>query len=97
MATSSAPATQTKEKETFVWSDDEAELLLNVTYEYKVKHSANSIDWEKVKSKYADILQLYVEQLPTPEEATTLEKDFPQKTRRNDTEVANRQAEGNSK
>lgn len=62
-----------------MWSDDEAELLLNVTYEYEVKHSANSIDWEKVKSKYADILQLYLEQLPTPEEATTLEKDFPHK------------------
>ena len=40
----------------FQWTDDEAELLLSVAYEYKVKQSAECVDWESVKSKYDDIL-----------------------------------------
>ena len=59
----------------FQWTDDEAELLLNVTYEYKVKRSAECVDWELVKSKY-DILELFREALPsTPDEAPG--KDYP--------------------
>ena len=43
-------------KEEFVWSNDEAELLLNVTNDYKVTKVSESIDWESVRSKYKDIL-----------------------------------------
>ena len=47
------------------------------TYEYKVKHSGKYTDWEKVKTKYADILALFREQLPSgTEEASQLE-DYP--------------------
>ena len=39
----------------FIWTDNEAELLLNVAIEYKTKKAAESVDWESVKSKYSDI------------------------------------------
>ena len=45
------------EKKDFQWTDDEAELLLNVTYDYKVTKAVTSTDWESVKSKYEDILE----------------------------------------
>ena len=32
--------------ESFIWSDDEVELLLNVTTEYKAAKSIENIDWE---------------------------------------------------
>ena len=48
-----------KQQDFFQWSDDEVELLLTLTYEYKVKHSGDYTDWEKVKMKYADILTLF--------------------------------------
>ena len=47
----------------FVWSDDEAELLLCVTHEYKTQHLVNGTCWESVKSKYADILELMRKEL----------------------------------
>ena len=51
-----------KQQDFFQWSNDEGELLLTLTYEYKVKHSCEYTDWEKVKTKYADILALFREQ-----------------------------------
>ena len=69
----------TKEKEqTFVWTDDEVELLLNVTHEYKVKKAGENVDWESVRSKYSDIWEELKRQLPpTLEEAREMGKDFP--------------------
>lgn len=62
----------------FKWSDDEAELLLTVTQNYKVTKIAEGTDWESVKSKYADILELMREELPsTAEESNRLTKDYP--------------------
>lgn len=62
----------------FQWTDEEAELLLNVTYEYKVKKSAESIDWESVRSKYDDIFALMQEYLPNNvEEDGENGKDYP--------------------
>ena len=55
-------------KKEFVWSDDEAELLLCVTHEYKTQHLVNGTCWESVKSKYADILELMRKELPSSEE-----------------------------
>ena len=44
------------EKKEFVWCDDEVELLLNVTADYKATKAAESVDWESVKKKYKDVL-----------------------------------------
>ena len=55
-------------KEDFVWSDDEAELLLNVTHDYKIQNLVNAMCWEFVKSKYADMLELLGKELPASEE-----------------------------
>lgn len=59
------PPKAKEQKKEFVWTDDEAELLLNVTIEYKTKKAGESTDWESVKSKYADIFELFKEQLPS--------------------------------
>ena len=40
-----------KGKKDFVWTDDEAELLLNVTHHYKVQQLAEGTCWESVKSR----------------------------------------------
>ena len=59
----------------FFWTDDETELLLKVTLEYKVSKAASWIDWI---SKYADIWQLLRVQLPDSlKEAKELAKDYP--------------------
>ena len=64
-------------KKDFVWSDDEAELLLSVTHQYKVAKLAEGVDWESVKSKYNDILELMQNELPSStEEAAGLNKDY---------------------
>ena len=47
-------ATKAKEQ-AFVWTDNEVELLLKVTHEYKVKKEGENVDWESVRSKYSDI------------------------------------------
>ena len=36
-------------KPEFQWTDDEAELLLRITHEYKVKKRAEGIDWGSVR------------------------------------------------
>ena len=43
---------------------DESELLLNVTYEYKVEKAAISMNWDSVKGKYDDILEQFRACLP---------------------------------
>ena len=57
------PKNKDKKKE-FIWTDDEAELLLNVANDFKVSKAAESVDWESVKSKYSDIRDLLVDALP---------------------------------
>ena len=41
------------------WIDDEAELLLNVTLEYKTTEIFEGLDWEGIRSKYAGILERF--------------------------------------
>ena len=41
-----------KYADTYKWTDDEVELLLTVTKEYKTKQIAKSIDWESCVDKY---------------------------------------------
>ena len=65
-------------KRDFVWTDDEVELLLTVTHQYKVQKLMETVDWESIKFKYDDILTKLREELPaTEEEAKSLQKDYP--------------------
>ena len=50
--------------ESYVWTDGEVEILLNVTREYKVNKTHENVDWESCQSKYADILALFLEHYP---------------------------------
>ena len=64
----------------FIWTEDEAELLLNVTHNYKIQHLINGVCWESVRSKYADILGQFKNELPeTEEEANEMIKNYPHK------------------
>ena len=61
-----------------VWVDDEAELLLNVTLEYRVSKYMENVDWDSVQSKYQDLLNRMKVQLPAnAEEARKMQKDYP--------------------
>ena len=53
-------------KANFLWMNDdtEPELLLSVTYKYKMKKSSQGVDWKSVRSKYEDILKLFKDVLP---------------------------------
>ena len=75
-----APKNSRKKKD-FVWSNDEAEILLTVTHDYKIQHLVNGTCWESVKSKYADILKLFRNELPASEEEASqlFNKDYPHK------------------
>ena len=53
-----------KGKKDFQWTDDESELLLNVTYDYKTAKAIEMCDWESVKSKYDDICERFKAELP---------------------------------
>ncbi|XP_034002567.1 uncharacterized protein LOC117495429 [Trematomus bernacchii] len=61
-------------KEVFSWTDDEVELLLRVTLEYKTTKLQENVDWESSKMKYSDIEELFQAQYPA---RTDTEKDFP--------------------
>ncbi|CAB4033892.1 Hypothetical predicted protein, partial [Paramuricea clavata] len=63
----------------FVWTDDEVELLLNVVVEYKVKRTAENVDWESCITKYSDILDMFIAQYPSPENAEMIGKSFSHK------------------
>ncbi|XP_033981040.1 uncharacterized protein LOC117478207 [Trematomus bernacchii] len=60
-------------KEVFSWTDDEVELLLRVTLEYKTSLIQDNVDWESCKLKYSDIDDLFQAQYPR----TDTGKDFP--------------------
>lgn len=66
MANSSKKTSKSKGKgkaegktESFVWSDDEVELLLKVTQEYKVSQTRVKTDWESFENSRS-ILRLLV-------------------------------------
>jgi hypothetical protein len=50
-------------KEQFSWTDDETQLLLSVTLEYKTDQIADGADWESIRSKYGDIWKRFNTQL----------------------------------
>ena len=49
-----------------------------MTLDYKVAQAAESVDWESVKSKYKDIMQLHVDALPT-DDSQVFDKNYPHK------------------
>lgn len=61
----------------FSWSDDEVELLLRSTMEYKTQKEMENINRESCQSKYQDIHDKFVEYYLTPEEAKALGKEYP--------------------
>ena len=65
-------------KEQFSWTDDETELLLDITLEYKPEKIANGIDWESIRSKYVDIWVRFSAELTRMIEEST-PGDFPHK------------------
>lgn len=68
-----------KTRDFLTWTDDEVELLLRVTQEYKTAKAAENVNWESVQSKYSDIFDRYLEQYPSPQEAMAMGKEFPHK------------------
>ena len=75
----SAPEAAERGKD-FKWTDDESELLLTVTEEYRVQQLAEGTSWESVKTKYDDILKLFRDHLPEDEgDTSVLAKDYPHK------------------
>ena len=75
-------AKKTSVQNAFIWTDDEVEHLLTVTNEYKVSKTYESVDWESVQSKYADILERFKQHIPSIEdnsESLASGKDFPHK------------------
>lgn len=60
-------------KETLVWTDDEVELLLRVTLDYKTSKLQEGVDWESCQSKYNDIMDAFQAQYPM----RSGDKDFP--------------------
>ncbi|CAH3156624.1 unnamed protein product, partial [Porites evermanni] len=59
------------------WTDDEVELLLTVTKEYKTKQIVKSIDWKSCVDKYGEILEAYSAHYTSPEDAAAIGKGFP--------------------
>ena len=62
-----------KKSKEYIWTDDNAQLLLEVAHDYKIKHLAEGTCWESVKMKYKKELSQDAEQ------ARHLAKDYPHK------------------
>ena len=60
----------------FVWEDDEVELLLNYTTDYRTKKAMEGTDWEFVQRKYEEIMQIYKENIPSVEDCDKMGKCF---------------------
>ena len=52
----------------FTWPDEETTLLLHVASSYKTDKTTEGKDWESVRTKYEDLLELFIERYPTNEE-----------------------------
>ena len=59
----SANGKQKKQKEvdSFYWSDDEIQLLLEVTAQFKATNEYKGINWDSLRSKYEQIRELFEE------------------------------------
>ncbi|XP_031153563.1 uncharacterized protein LOC116048560 [Sander lucioperca] len=68
---------KSRSRDFLVWTDDEVELLLKVTQEYKEDRAAVNVDWESLQTKYGDIFERYQENYPSLEEAKAMGKEYP--------------------
>ena len=50
----------------FVWTDEEVEMLLQTTLDYKATKAQEGVDWESCQSKYVDIWTEFLRQYPVP-------------------------------
>ncbi|XP_062410311.1 uncharacterized protein LOC134100863 [Sardina pilchardus] len=72
--------TKTKRRtKSLVWTDDEVQLLLNITLDYKLSREAENVNWESSHRKYWDILQRFLDNYPSPDAASATGKYFPHK------------------
>ena len=46
-------------KREFIWTDEEISLLLQIIINYKATKMARGLDWETVKAKYEEIMELF--------------------------------------
>ena len=53
-----------KRTENFVWTDEEVELLLHTTVDYKATKAQEGVDWESCQTKYVDIWTEFLRQYP---------------------------------
>ncbi|CAL8391533.1 unnamed protein product [Arctogadus glacialis] len=67
-------------KKNFVWSDEEVELLLQVTQDYKATKTQQGVDWESCQTKYTDIWTAFIEQHPTPPDGQPRVPSYPHAT-----------------
>ena len=51
--------------ESFSFTDDEIQLLLEVCSEYKAEHEYCGVDWESLRNKYEQIQEKLIQQCPT--------------------------------
>ena len=61
----------------FIWSEDEVELLLDVTLDYGVQQTGKGVDWESVQTKYADIADRLRLVIDKSRETGESGKDYP--------------------
>ena len=63
----------------FTWTDDETELLLSISADYRTQNIAEGLDWESIKNKYSDIAERMVEALRKYNERDGSGKDYKHK------------------
>ena len=66
-----------KTRDSFIWTDDDVELLLHIVNEYKVKKAEESVDWQSCQSKYANILSTFQKEYPSKENAENIRTVYP--------------------
>nr|XP_055026761.1 uncharacterized protein LOC129416479 [Misgurnus anguillicaudatus]XP_055049479.1 uncharacterized protein LOC129434889 [Misgurnus anguillicaudatus] len=59
-------AKRTAKADNFVWTDEEVELLLQTTLNYKTTKAHQGVDWESCQAKYTDIWTEFLQQYPIP-------------------------------
>ncbi|KAM4536227.1 uncharacterized protein PAE49_020877 [Odontesthes bonariensis] len=69
-------ASTSRKNDSLVWTDDEVELLLRVSLDYKTARYQENIDWETCQNKYRDITVAFQQQYNTGD-AAAAGKDFP--------------------
>lgn len=67
----------TSKRSFFLWTDEETSLLLKIMMDYKASKLDIGEDWETVRSKYDDILKIFIAAYPAEQC-----KEFPNSARK---------------